>query len=358
MDAIDWSAFSHAYGPATDAPAMLRALLGGDKDRATALEYLWGALTHQGTVWTATPPATPFLLRILGAPEGQHVRVELLGVLEVIASAISYHDVHGPLISDADRDTPEWLHGAEEQRRAVAASHQEVAKGFDVVLACLADEDPAVRAQAAPTLAAIALLPETNDADKARAVDVLRNAVDHESSNVAAAAAALYLGVLGDQTIPWLQDDRSEVRVAAALSPTARDDEGAHRVLVDALMNPAELDALFPDNFPGIDGYIRFTVLAAVCDRVADRSRALPALLRVLDQASHWTVDSDRGPILRYVFEGAHTGAPLTLSQRAVLDALVKRNDLWDPRNGNAGNAFRAVGLPYSREAVREIIAG
>lgn len=82
----------------------------------------------------------------------------------------------------------------------------------------------------------------------------------------------------------------------------------------------------------------------------------MPALLAALRLASTWTVDVDRGPMLGYFFPQSHEGGPLSLPQRAFLEALVERDDVWDSRNGNAIAAFNAVGLPYSRTAIQEVL--
>ena len=59
----------HAYGPADDVPALLRAVALGDDDaRARAWWELWENVHHQGTVYEATVPAIPFLARVAAAP--------------------------------------------------------------------------------------------------------------------------------------------------------------------------------------------------------------------------------------------------------------------------------------------------
>lgn len=53
----DWTKLSHAYGPATDTPEHLRALLDGEiKERGEAEAHLVSAIIHQGTPWSATFP--------------------------------------------------------------------------------------------------------------------------------------------------------------------------------------------------------------------------------------------------------------------------------------------------------------
>lgn len=48
---------THAYGPATNTPERLRALLQDDDAFASALDHLYEAVLHQGTVYSATGPS-------------------------------------------------------------------------------------------------------------------------------------------------------------------------------------------------------------------------------------------------------------------------------------------------------------
>jgi hypothetical protein len=62
-------AVNHAHGPATDAPGKLRALIGHDEEaRAAAMDYLWGAILHQGSPWMATAPVARFVAGVLDDP--------------------------------------------------------------------------------------------------------------------------------------------------------------------------------------------------------------------------------------------------------------------------------------------------
>jgi hypothetical protein len=59
----------HAYGPATDAPDLLAALLHPDQSvRTKALDGLHGPLHHQNTVYEATVPAAQYVAAILPDP--------------------------------------------------------------------------------------------------------------------------------------------------------------------------------------------------------------------------------------------------------------------------------------------------
>ena len=70
LDAIDWSSLTHAHGPATDVPELLRSLLSEDPDvRLQALAELVEKIWHQGTVYPASAAAIPFLFELLTHPD-------------------------------------------------------------------------------------------------------------------------------------------------------------------------------------------------------------------------------------------------------------------------------------------------
>jgi hypothetical protein len=59
---INWADYKHAYGSATDAPVHLAALLNSDADHAEAIEYLFGTITHQETLYSATLPVLRYCI--------------------------------------------------------------------------------------------------------------------------------------------------------------------------------------------------------------------------------------------------------------------------------------------------------
>ena len=69
LDRIDWGSFQHAYGSATLTPQNLRDLASSDAaTREYALDQLDMSICHQGSLYTATAPAIPFLVRIWEEP--------------------------------------------------------------------------------------------------------------------------------------------------------------------------------------------------------------------------------------------------------------------------------------------------
>src|SRR3954452_6118387 len=96
LHAIDWNSLEHAYGPASDAPAELAALLSEDGDTfGNAIAYLDSAVLHQGTIYSATAPAVEFVAGVLDDPRllvasesalswGDRLRPRLAALLEWI----------------------------------------------------------------------------------------------------------------------------------------------------------------------------------------------------------------------------------------------------------------------------------
>jgi hypothetical protein len=124
LDDVGWDRLSHAYGPASDVPDLLRELTGSREQQEHALFELHGNIWHQGTVYEATAHAVPFLAR-LALSEQPPLRDELLDLLADIANGSSYLDVHQDLL-------PDGL--SEEERVAMAEELRHVAAARDAVL--------------------------------------------------------------------------------------------------------------------------------------------------------------------------------------------------------------------------------
>ncbi|NUT51592.1 MAG: hypothetical protein HOV94_30500, partial [Saccharothrix sp.] len=87
IDDVDWASLHHAYGSAEDVPRTLRDAVGAHGGRAAAaIEHLFGSIHHQGTLYSATPRAVPFLARLAADP-GTPTRTSLLHLLAAIASS-------------------------------------------------------------------------------------------------------------------------------------------------------------------------------------------------------------------------------------------------------------------------------
>jgi hypothetical protein len=128
LDEIDWAKLGHAYGEAANVPDLLRQAASEDGARAEeALSELHGSVLHQGTVYSATVAAVPFLVELArSAPTRRGEFTWMVGMLA---------DSH-------------WAHGADFIQVRAA-----VAERADGLLPLLADAQPDVRAAAAYALA-------------------------------------------------------------------------------------------------------------------------------------------------------------------------------------------------------------
>ena len=134
LDNVDWGAMRHAYGPAVEVPDLVRGLVHKDPAvRESALDSMYGAVHHQGSVYDSTVASIPFLLRAAGNPDlpGRDAIVELLASI-------------GGADNDESGDVPEHEH----HRRASEA----VADASPMFLELLVDADPAVRRAACRAL--------------------------------------------------------------------------------------------------------------------------------------------------------------------------------------------------------------
>lgn len=78
LDTVNWASLSDAYGSAEDVPQQLRAIASGDDD---AYEDAFGNLWHQGTIYSVTPHAIPFLIGILATGTRHADMLHLLGCM-------------------------------------------------------------------------------------------------------------------------------------------------------------------------------------------------------------------------------------------------------------------------------------
>jgi hypothetical protein len=168
-------------------------------------------------------------------------------------------------------------------------------------------------------------------------------------------ALVLSLGEAGAPPREFLDDPDPAVRVCAALAPGLASDEVANAVLVDALENAAHLDGWFSERPPQIHMHPRFSVVAALVERVKPFERIVKGAVAIAKMTTLHCVDLDWGRLLRAAFpEG--DGVLRTEAQRLYLRALVEQDALWNPRNGNAHNRFREAGLRYDRAACRALL--
>lgn len=65
LDSQEWSKLEDAYGSAAEVPKLLEELLENNNDKDNCWNYIWSRLCHQGTVYSATFAAFPYLVSLL-----------------------------------------------------------------------------------------------------------------------------------------------------------------------------------------------------------------------------------------------------------------------------------------------------
>jgi hypothetical protein len=140
LDTTDWAALSHAYGSAHDVPALIRGLASTDDDRRVgALDAMYSALVHQGSVYPASLAAIPHLVEIL-QHDGVRHRESVLDLLAHMAVGLP-----------DDRVVPGFDPSACEELEA--RCHAAIDASASTVLELLEDDDVRVRTSAAFLLA-------------------------------------------------------------------------------------------------------------------------------------------------------------------------------------------------------------
>jgi hypothetical protein len=190
LDSVNWSQLNHAYGPADDVPLLLRQLQSTDPEiYLAALDECWSCIYHQGTRYSASAQAVPFLYSLLDhqATKNRH---NLLYLVTALA------------IGHPDWCIPNGLHVAEWEKRITDMeeenhkfalvefkSYEAVEQGLSSVVHCLREESPAMRATAAHALAFFPRRLETS-------VPALLDLLSRESCKAVRGTVVLALAIL------------------------------------------------------------------------------------------------------------------------------------------------------------------
>jgi len=158
LDQTDWNALQDAYGPSTGTPARIRALASSRKtSRDKALEALLSTIYHQGTIYSASVAAVPFLLEIVAASEVSDRR-PALQILQALSTGCSHHEAHASLFFNREKaKTVEWQEKVQEEKGWVSQIHQRLSAAVPRIIEVLQ------RASLDERLAAISLLATLQD---------------------------------------------------------------------------------------------------------------------------------------------------------------------------------------------------
>lgn len=394
LDRVDWENLTHAYGPATEVPDLIRALASTDPQaRETALSALYGNIFHQGTRYPASAHAVPFLLELLDDPNtpDRPALIELL-----LHLALGYMDAYLPLgvhpgemfaggetldeaegyrichyEEDEELTQEQWDELERYQLLWDRNVYYAVQAGVDRFLQLAEAEELRLRMAA---MYALGWFPE-------RAADALaqvRRVLARETNPEAQANAILCLGMLaharGDRSdAPHLEgllqpEHPPIVQIAAAIALATMlgaelPDEAFRRLIAGLHTAPVAADAEqpLPWNEGRLVGYISLTLREVGREAV---DRVVPALCQALKGIGAMESLDVTAAILELLYpdgpppEGQHSPPTLTPLQRTALEA-IGQHGAWKVgrRNfGNYGSLVSAYGFPATREQFQALL--
>ena len=392
IDSVPWGRLTHAYDFALDAPALLHSQVGTTKPDPAFDDWLFSAVIHQGTPYSATAPTLWLLRRIVDAQPGHPALGLCLSAVAVCATAIGWAEARAPDAAETGDDGPSppapyrnadgeplWASamppGYATPPKVDGEVHDDYFEAavadIDTLRACVADWEPtivrcltershlddAVEAGAA----AVQLWPEGPVADALTALVVDTTVVLHHR------AGALYALSRAGLDVADLAGGERALRFALALGQPSR--PGSVDELVDALRDLSWLTNAFPQGLPGAEPWLIPAVVVAVLDHTpVDRASAqvVDALAGVAARPSGpFGATYEWGPMLAWAFadrvqEGVVEPMPLpeslTTTQARLLTALVGNDKVWNPKSGNDSLALKRVGLPHDRTAVTSLL--
>ncbi len=257
LDKVRWSELSHAYGPATDVSKLISDLASKKvAKRNQALTELQSNIVHQGTVYTATPYAVPFLVDLM--INRQELRPDLLEILQWMAFGFE------EAVFPDGFPLPAFL---EEQERAdtqpnpygidVVNTHLSVARSSEEVTSLLDDTDAEVRSEAAHLLA---YLPSAGTAS----ITSLEERLGACAGGTDEASFLLALGVLGRQLGIDAQIDshRTTNQTSKIASMCARSLIG-DREMIEPLVD------LLSGDLPRLGNWLDGSTVTVVCSSIS-----------------------------------------------------------------------------------------
>jgi hypothetical protein len=391
IDSVPWDYLAHAYAAA---PEQLRRFVCAERPGAgldAALDWLWGSILHQGSVYSASPPVLWVLVDTLVAYPEHPAAEDILGGLATLGEACLFMreepDASTELpVRCSAPDNPVWevwvsaplphMQGEIPEEYFVACRVREscivqtLAHARPVIARCLDHPGENVRrAAAAAWWSVVQVVPDTPNA-KGVLEGMIRNPRFEPGVWL---SAIIGLDLMGQNVAPLLQDADRRIRLGAAMAEGTRSMTSSKDELVHALRDLEWLEGTFPRGLAHQAMHVRFHVLPTLLDRCSPETAGeagIDALRNLIMQhASPFTADYEWGRILLWAFPERRAKLPmpdqdmlslpqrLNAAQRAVLSALTKKSDIWDRKWGNASLALRRVQLPHDRASILRCLA-
>ncbi|MFD4644732.1 hypothetical protein [Streptomyces sp. NPDC058441] len=402
LDDIDWASLDHAYGSADDVPRQLRQVCGDDEAASEdAWRHLFSNIFHQGTRYTASPYAVPFLSRIaIAGPQPTrptallmltrlavdwHDEYDLPGGIDTVAwraaaaeftpeKMVAWYDEELAVEEDPDkRQTLEEVQaycaagGLIDSRASALPSYDAVRAELPALFCLLEDPDPEIRTRTAYLLA---WFPE----DGAHIVPELLAHLDREDDARATATALVAAGLVGDDALvdrfrPWLAAPDPLVRWGAAtalarLVTVGPDTSSGDDALVAQILTVLTGAAAAPMSVLGVDfndGNLRGYAARSLAPLAV---HAPDAILSVIVNAFGGLPDHETRAAVTEALTAALTGAfPSAADQTGVpfidlgagrqhILRFVAEHGPWGQYGTPIEHRLRELGLPDNQPAL------
>ncbi|WP_127500617.1 hypothetical protein [Actinoplanes solisilvae] len=325
LDEVNWAALSHAYGSADDVPEMIRGLLGDERDEA--LEALFSSIAHQGTRYSASAPAVPFLLTLAADPATPFPG-EIVVLLQSLATGGDNHD---------------WRRFPIDALRAAGPSsalsaYDAVAVGLPRLIPLLDDADAEI---AVPVAQLLAAFPEHADL----LVPALASVAASDDAPIALTTTALLalsaVAPVGTSTVSELlgrrlSDEDESVRWAAAVAAVRLRDSRLLTSATGELRRWATRTAVAGDPWYGVREELAVAELTEA-DPAGHDDRIRPILARMLAEtpSSNWhnhlvaILDRAGLPTSAWVDRELLRWDYLGPAQRELVEHLCERPDIF-----------------------------
>lgn len=378
LDRVPWDRLHHAYGPATDVPALLQALMTPDaadadlvaaaaKNKRSLFDHvtweLWGNVYHQGSVWQVTAHVVPFLATILrNGPDDPNLRAFLISYLHNIA--VYYPDSRFPqpfdpktefaeVVGQADPGTPPD-YSANDLRPVIwmRDSYAAVAHEVETVLPFLGAQEEEVAEEA---IAFCASFPRQSD------ITIPALTALAEGNDRRAALALISLAVLQDARVgklapPLMTSGDRQTALLATCAMAISDPTQLSPDDVARLTAPLGDLAKLPSAHAG-----SLAELVGACNAQLQPAHAKPALdglCRQLANAGPMESLSLTQNLLELAFadKPPDNARDLTPEQRQAVEA-IRDHGAFKVGGGifaNYGNLLSGWGLPSTAKALNK----
>lgn len=374
---VEWTRLHHAYGPATDVPDLLRALVDpsnapaplrsqAQHDRrgiAEQVEWLlWGNVFHQGTRWQVTAHVVPFLVEILTeGPQDPRLQGFLLSYLHHLA--IGYPEEAFPERFDPDTafrglagqvdpgGEPDYSNSigaalwARDSYLAVEAAIAHIAPSM-----CATDASVAMEA-----IALMASFPRC----ASHTLPILRHLLNTRDDLTGAHALVSLVQLSGAEALAEAEamacSHQRDVAIVAACAAVLADPDRASARIIGLLTGPLDGTARQRSTHAGTITTLVGRCLARVSE--AHRERAMDAIAVQHRHASPMQRLSLTSALLGLAFRdgGVPTSASLlSAPQRRALLAIRDYGafQIGDGIFANYSGLLKAAGLPDSAAAL------